>query len=353
MRSYRKFIVDKVVQESESARSFYLRPADNGPLEPYLPGQHLPVKLVVGDAPIYRCYTLSDCFKPTHYRLTIKRAPPMSAGHSGGQMANHFHDELYAESVVEAQAPAGNFFLDVNGKAPLALIAGGIGITPMISMVNACLEQSSQREIYIVYAVRNSASHAFRQFLHQIARKHANVHLTVLYSQPGSRDVEGDDFDYVGRLDIDKLRHILPHFDMQFYICGPDAMMASLSGSLITAGVPADHINVEHFHVSKPPLSAARAAGENAQSISSEIHVEFRRSMKTANWRADAKSLLVFALENDVCISSGCEYGDCGTCLTPLLSGTVAYNHQTGIEPDPGSCLPCSCKPVTSIVLDA
>jgi ferredoxin len=85
----------------------------------------------------------------------------------------------------------------------------------------------------------------------------------------------------------------------------------------------------------------------------SDIHVEFRRSGKTVPWIPTAESLLTLALDNDVYISSGCCYGDCGTCMTPLLSGTIAYEHPTGADPDSGSCLPCSCKPITSIVLDA
>jgi ferredoxin len=104
---------------------------------------------------------------------------------------------------------------------------------------------------------------------------------------------------------------------------------------------------------SQPPTAAAEAASGNALAGESEIVVDFRRSGRVLPWDAGAESLLTFALENDVPISAGCRYGDCGTCLTPLLSGAVAYEHPTGVDPDPGSCLPCSCKPITSIVLDA
>ena len=353
MRPYRKYVVDRVVQESESAKSFYLRPADGEPLHRFLPGQHLPLKLAVNGASIYRCYTLSDCFKESHYRLTIKREPAQGVDVPRGRMSNHFHDELTVNSVVEAQAPAGEFFLDVDSEQAVALIAGGIGVTPMISMLNACLATSTHREIYVLYAVRNSASHAFKEYLQQVVREHENVHVSVLYSQPGANDVSGRDFDQVGRLNFSVLRHLLPHLDMQFFICGPDSMMAQLSGELIAAGVSAEQIHMEHFHAVKPPTAAAKAASGSASADVSDILVDFRQSGRVLPWDAEAKSLLTFALENDVSISAGCEYGDCGTCLTPLLSGAVAYGHRTGIDPDPGSCLPCSCKPITSIVLDA
>src|SRR6185437_12181255 len=251
------------------------------------------------------------------------------------------------------QAPTGRFFLDLNNEQPVVLIAGGIGITPMISMVNASLEAFTHREIYIVHAVRNSASHAFKEDLRHAAREHENVHLFVLYSQPRLDDVSGRDFDRIGRLNLSILRRLLPHLNMQFFICGPDSMMSQLSEELIAAGVSAAQIHMEHFHVVKPLPTAGKASSGDGTPGERDILVEFRESGKVLSWDAEAKSLLTFALANDVYISSGCEYGDCGTCLTPLLSGAVAYGHRTGIDPDPGSCLPCSCKPVTSIVLDA
>lgn len=353
MRPYRKYVVDRVVHESESIKSVYLRPADGEPLRHFLPGQHLPIKVTIDDVPIYRCYTLSDSFKESHYRLTIKREAAQGNNVPRGRVSNYLHDELLVDDIIEAQAPTGAFFLDLNNEQPVALIGGGIGITPMISMVNASIEAFTHREIYVVHAVRNSALHAFKEDLRRAAREHENVHLFVLYSQPRLDDVSGRDFDQIGRLDLSVLRRVLPHLDMQFFICGPDSMMAQLSGELIAAGLSAAQIHMEHFHVSKPPPTARKAASGDATARERDILVEFRQSGKVLPWDAEAKSLLTFALANDVYISSGCEYGDCGTCLTPLLSGAVAYGHRTGIDPDPGSCLPCSCKPVTSIVLDA
>src|SRR6185437_9615183 len=152
MRPYRKYVVDRVVQESQSIRSFYLKAADGEPLEHFLPGQHLPIKLTIDGVPIYRCYTLSDCFKESHYRLTVKREPEQDNNVPRGRVSNYFHDELMVDDIIEAQAPTGRFFLDLNNEQPVVLIAGGIGITPMISMVNASLEAFTHREIYIVHA---------------------------------------------------------------------------------------------------------------------------------------------------------------------------------------------------------
>jgi len=81
------------------------------------------------------------------------------------------------------------------------------------------------------------------------------------------------------------------------------------------------------------------------------ISVTFQRSGKTVDW--ESGSLLELAENNQIDIGSGCRYGDCATCQTQLLSGAVEYLHETGVEPDEGWCLPCSCKPTTDVVLDA
>jgi ferredoxin-NADP reductase len=113
--SYRRFIVQSIVRESDTAKSFYLVPADNGPLVPYRPGQHLPLRLqILGQPrPVIRCYTVSDCFREAQYRLTIKResAPPHQPDAPAGVSSNHFHDALRVGDVIEAKMPSGSFYL--------------------------------------------------------------------------------------------------------------------------------------------------------------------------------------------------------------------------------------------------
>jgi len=84
------------------------------------------------------------------------------------------------------------------------------------------------------------------------------------------------------------------------------------------------------------------------------LRVHFSLSGLTVDWDGDRyESLLELAQDRNIDISAGCRYGDCGTCSTQLLEGSVTYNHVTGIDPDPGYCLPCSCRPLTSVTLKA
>jgi uncharacterized protein len=158
----------------------------------------------------------------------------------------------------------------------------------------------------------------------------------------------------VGRQEADQFlcRALLPSLDMEYYLCGPAPMMASVSQALLSAGVSSQQIKTEGFGPSSLPASTALPVGPDALGIR-KITVRFARSEKTVAWTGNARSLLQLAGQNGIEISSGCLYGDCGTCMTPLLEGEVHYLHPTGAAIDPDACLPCNCKPKTSVVLDA
>ena len=82
------------------------------------------------------------------------------------------------------------------------------------------------------------------------------------------------------------------------------------------------------------------------------VTVNFQQSNVVVAWTESCESLLDFAEAHGVTISAGCRYGDCGTCLTNIVAGEVEYLHETGVEPDEGACLPCSCRPKTDLTLD-
>jgi ferredoxin-NADP reductase len=357
--SYRKFIVKSVVQESDSAKSFILVPEDGGRLEPYLPGQHLPLRLhIPGQGrPVVRCYTLSDCFNERHYRLTIKKelAPANRPEIPPGQSSSYFHETLRIGDSVEARPPSGNFYLDPQQAYPVALLAGGIGVTPMISMINAVRQWGSRREVHFIFALRHGGDHVFKEHLRAVMADCPNILMHVLYENPRQQDVLGVDYHRVGRIDLPTLRVILPSLNLEYYVCGPSAMMDAISTILTAEGISSRRIRTESFGPSSLSFRAATAAevAEYDAQPSQVPVVTFARSGKTALWSEEANTLLEFAEAHGVDISFGCRYGDCGTCMTRLIRGTVEYLHPTGASPDPGCCLPCSCKPETDVVLDA
>jgi hypothetical protein len=343
--------------------SFHLAPVDGVALPPFLPGQFITLALAVVDPAavtpnelrtIIRCYSLSDRPEPTGYRLTIKRvlAPAGRPELPPGVASNHLHDRVHEGDILEVKAPAGRFFLDPDPSVPVVLVAGGIGITPLLSMLRWCLAEQPGRVVHLYYGVRDGGEQAFKQPLEALARLHPSFHSTFVYSVPRPDDVQGRDYQRVGYVDVDLLRSTLPIGRHQFYVCGPPPMMASLLPALSRWGVLPEDIHQEAFG-SATVRSMQGGSNDPAQSVAAPLEVTFRRSGRTLAWDAKDESLLDFAERHGVAVESGCRSGSCGSCETKIVSGVVRYAHAPDHEIAPGHCLLCVGTPGSKLVLEA
>lgn len=333
--------------------SFHLQPVDGVPLPPFKPGQFLTFALPLERTPI-RCYSLSDRPTPTAYRVTIKRVPA-PAGRPElppGASSSYFHDSLHEGDVIKVKAPSGQFFIDPDPTVSSVLVAGGIGITPLLSMLRWCLEEQPERPVHLYYGLRSGEGHAFKKTLQELAGSHPNFQLHVVFSHPRPEDLEGRDFRHRGYVDVDLLRRTLPHGRHQFYVCGPPPMMQVLVPALAQWGVPEEDIHFEAFG----PASVRAAQGPEkaaAPSVTLPVEVRFHRSGRTLLWDGQDASLLDFAERHDVAVDAGCRSGSCGTCETRLVSGSVRYAHRPDHEVAPGHCLLCVGTPLSALVLEA
>ncbi|EIW65107.1 bacterial hemoglobin [Trametes versicolor FP-101664 SS1] len=262
---WRDFVVARKVQESDEITSFYLKPKDGRPLEPYRPGQYISVQKFVPELGVYqsRQYSLSDAPNPEHFRISVKREPGIRAvAPSGaldstqaahpGWLSNLLHATLAEGDPIEVAFPFGEFYLD-DSPAPVVLLSAGVGLTPLLAMLNTLVRADSgnEREVSWVQAVRNERVHAFRDHVRRVREAHAGrVRTHVFYSEPGAGVVEGRDFDVRGRLDLGKVpREVLrlDAEDAQYYVCGPEAFMADTIGGLRARGVDASRIHAEVF----------------------------------------------------------------------------------------------------------
>ncbi len=328
-----------------------------------MPGQYLTFALPVGDTntqvpggqgTLTRCYSLSERPEPSHYRVTIKRlsAPADKPDVAPGISSNHFHARVQVGSLLNVKAPSGRFTIDRNPDVPAVLVAGGIGITPMMSMLRWCLAEQPARTIHMYYGLRHGHEHAFKQQLAQLADSHPRFHLTIAYSRPGDADVAGRDYHHAGHVDIDLLRRTLPHGHHQFYVCGPAAMMESLVPALADWGVADKDIHFEAFGPASVRLSRATAA-DSGLAPSVALEVRLSRSARTLTWDGQDQSLLEFAERHSVEVESGCRSGSCGSCETRLISGTVHYANKPDHDVAPGHCLLCVGTPQSALVLQA
>ena len=356
LRSFQ--VVQKQVEDAgKSICSFYLAPQDGLPLAPFQGGQFLTFQLelpVPGGAPaaIVRCYSLSDAPDPGHYRISVKRVfAPAGSQFATGRSSNFFHDHVEVGSVLNLRAPAGHFYVD-RTDAPVVLIGGGIGITPMMSMLTACLRERPGREIWLFYGVRNSSEVAWKSELEILAARHSSFHLQLCWSDPLPEDVLGRDFQQRGRIDLELLRRQLPLKPFRFYICGPTAMLQSLVPALEDWGVPDQRIHFEAFGPSSVRRKSAAPVLATVPDEAASLVVTFSRSGQQLPWETTAGTLLELAEAQGIKVDSGCRAGGCGTCLTTILAGEVAYRQTPDFDPEPGTCLLCVCTPKTSVSLD-
>jgi ferredoxin-NADP reductase len=343
--------------------SFYLQAVDGAPLQPFRPGQYLTFLLPVSDGlagagvgpgRITRCYSLSDRPDPGGYRITIKRVPPPADRPTlpPGVSSSHFHDRVHEGDVLQVKAPSGHFFIDADASVPAVFIAGGIGITPMMSMLRWCVAEQPERPVHLFYGVRSSADQAFKQVLEDLAAAHPAFKLNVVYARPDADDVQGRDHQHAGYIDLALLRRTLPHGRHRFYVCGPPPMMQSLVPALRAWGVQADDIHFEAFGpasvrptgpVTNEPAAASLAA----------LDVRFSRSGRTLAWDGQDANLLDFAERHGLAVDAGCRSGSCGTCQTRLLSGVVSYADPPDHDIPKGHCLLCVGRPQSALVLEA
>lgn len=357
---FREFSVQrrKFEDDDGSICSFYLVPIDGEPLPTFRPGQFLTFKLSIEDPithrpkTVVRCYSLSDIPRSDYYRVSIKRTPaPASRPEAPpGLSSNFFHDHVQEGGRLLVKAPSGHFHLMDDEPLPMVLIAGGIGITPMLSTLNTVLESGINREVWLYYGVRNGEEQIMKEHLYTLARAHDIFHLHVCYSAPSENDVEGVDYQHGGRVDVPLLRATLKMMRYQFYVCGPKPMMESLVPGLEEWGVDSGDIYYESFG---PATLIKHEKAVQGVTAAPSITVTFSRSAKNILWDPAADSLLEFAGANDIEVESGCRAGSCGSCQTSVTVGEVDYNQQPDADIEPGHCLLCISTPKGDITLDA
>ena len=186
-----------------------------------------------------------------------------------------------------------------------------------------------------------------RTHLETVARAHTNVHLHVFYSRP-TRAAD-DPGIHTGHIDLAAMQRLIPSTAFDFYVCGPSAMMDSVTRDLEARGVPADRVHTEAFG----PATIKQALHGPTAQPDCGFDVTFARSGVTAAWSRCDSPLLEFAEELSVPIDFGCRAGSCGTCVTRILSGAVRYLHQPDAPIEAGEILSCVAVPVEALVLDA
>jgi ferredoxin-NADP reductase len=375
----RKLVIVRKELEALGSYSFYLEPHDRQPIPPFMPGQHLRLDLrLPGEVrPVVRCYSLSRGPRDSSYRITVKRLETRAEDGSlhRGLASCHLCDSLEVGDILDAHAPSGGFTLDRRSERPVVLIGGGIGITPLLAMIDSLFELPTgspvsqrtsalpiiamPRETWLFYGVRHRGEEIEGDRLRLLAREHPGLHLVICHSRDQDdtgpdggaetgRDTD-DPFSHRGRIDMELLRQHLGSSNFVYYLCGPSGMMQDLTSGLRSWGVPEKDIRFEAFG----PASVVAAPGEPHLASGQALNVEFARSGVRCSWKPESGSLLDLAEAEGIALDSGCRAGSCGSCTAAIKQGEVRYTKPPGADPGQGSCLTCVAIPDTALVLDA
>ncbi|MEH0153835.1 NO-inducible flavohemoprotein [Limibacter armeniacum] len=235
-RGKKKFKVVKRVAESSVITSFYLAPADGSALPPFQPGQYIAVSVEIpGESHLHtRNYSLSDFGNQETIRISVKK----EEGNPNGTVSNFLHASVNVGDQVEIGIPAGDFKLEESTK-PVVLIAGGVGITPLISMYKALAK--TDRKVTFIQCALNSETHAFRNEIAEHLNE--NSKSVVIYNE----SLEHDEPDYKGLLTADILKAVMPEGSPAFYFCGPKPFMADVMEILQRLSVEEEDIHFEFF----------------------------------------------------------------------------------------------------------
>ena len=235
---FRELVLVDKAEVCPGIMSFYFKALDGGKLVKHIPGQFLPFKIKTNEDKYkdeIRTYSLSMYPNDSIYRISVKKV-------EGGLISSYLHEKMNLGDVIEAMVPTGLFTIK-NKSNDIVLISGGIGITPLLSMLYE--ESSARNNIHFIQAVQNSKVHPFKEDIENIA-KISGAKNTVFYSRPLDTDKEGVDYDFTGYVSKEYLESSV-NLDADFYLCGPPPFMKSLETTLLELGVAKNKIYYELF----------------------------------------------------------------------------------------------------------
>jgi len=322
----------------------------------FLPGQFVPVRLHIDGKPHVRCYSISSSPDTRGYlEISVRRQ---------GLVSGTLHATMRAGATLSINRPAGHFVYPGGDDRPIALIAGGIGITPLLSMLRHAVASDPTRPVTLLYSARREHDIAFLSELRVMAERHPQVKVAITLTQPvPTPQAASDDLRWrTGRIDTEFLRQYVPSLQHTvFAMCGPGPMLAEMTRLLGELGVPAPQVRFEQFETAvaaslvNQAVEATTAEGAPTSGTASQSYrVTFAESGRSATTTA-SMTLLEAAEAEGVVIPSSCRSGVCQACRTRLKGGQADCRSDV-LDPDDreaGFVLPCVTWATSDCELEA
>ena len=338
--------VAEVVPETAEANSIRFEiPAELRERFAFKAGQHLTLRTTLNGEEVRRNYSLCTAPDENDWMVTVKRI-------GGGLFSNWVGDQLKAGDVLDVMTPHGSFTTDFDpsAKRHLVGIAGGSGITPVVSLIKSTLKYEPESRFTLLYGNRDSSSVIFLETLAALKDKHLG-RLEIYHFL----DQEEQDIDlFNGMLDRARLEEALPALVPDgatvdgWFICGPGPMMDAAEGALLDRNIPKERIHIERFTADRPPDAVSREIAA-LQTKAEGMAVAVTLDGRTRRVPFTAGNILDSARASGLPAPFACKAGVCATCRAKVTKGKVEMAARYGLtdeEVAAGYVLTCQSVPL-------
>jgi ferredoxin-NADP reductase/DMSO/TMAO reductase YedYZ heme-binding membrane subunit len=346
--------VARIFDETHNVKTFRLVMKDGSPL-PFeaIAGQYINLMLTIDGKKVNRSYTMaSSPTRSAYVEISVKR----------DRLASTFlHTVVKEGDAIRVGAPAGKFYFAGTEAEKVVLVAGGVGITPMMSVIRSLTDRCWRGEMYLLFAVRERRDVVFERELEHLVARHPNLHVKIVLSNDEAAQPGGLYDGAKGRLGKAHVDGFIPSLaGVRVMLCGPPPQMTAARELFVGLGVPNMDIHEEAFvsppmakdegeadaKMMEPQTEAAEAAGEYT--------VQFKRTGKQV--QLIGMTVLEAAEENEIPLPFECRSGICGQCKCKLISGRVVMDAQDALsaaDKQKGLILACQARPVLDCEVDA
>lgn len=358
-------LVAEIFVETPNVKTFRLTEPEGKKIPfNFLPGQFITVTINPTGVPVKRSYTIASSPTHTEYcEITVKLEEK-------GTVSNYMHNHVHIGELMQFTAPSGKFTFTETHANSAVFIAGGVGVTPMMSAIRYLTDRSWKGEIYLFFSCKNESSIIFREEILYLEKRYSNLNVFFLLEEPVSNPNETF---ITGRITKEIVNERVPNITTRMvHICGPKPMMDAVKLMMEELKVPKENVMQEVFAGPPPaarlkppaivvpvPENGIPATPDEDKSAQSETDkggvVTFVKSNKTAVLTPD-KTVLEASEEVGVNIDYSCRVGTCGICVTKLLSGKVTMEVDDALTADDKAqnmILACQAKAIEAISVDA
>lgn len=346
-----KLRVAKIFVETPEVRTFRLVAPDAArlPFE-HLPGQYLNLTLEIDGRKVRRSYTIASSPTRAGYcELTVKREEQ-------GLVSRRLHDMIREGDLLEVSAPAGKFTFTGKEAEEVVMIAGGVGVTPLMAKIRYLTDLGWPGRIRLLFSIKTAADYIFRDELEALQKRFANLHVVATATREADPAWRGER----GRITPELLQRAAPGLAAgRVHLCGPTEMTTPVIEMLRTLGVPDDRIHFESFaSPSRNRNADSEPTSESAASVvapGEDATLEFSRSGRSIGGLR-GRTILEAAEEEGIALPYECRAGVCGQCKTRLLRGNVVMDSADALDSEDrsqGWILSCQARCVDDVLVDA